>query len=63
MGNKGSVYLLQKLSGFDKYKLIQYYCNAVDNNKGNYTKAKILDITLRKYQHVLNIKYEGQEVL
>ncbi len=61
VGNKGSIYLLHKLNGFDKYKLIQYYSDVTSRIKGKYDKGEILEITLRKYESELHIQFEKEE--
>jgi hypothetical protein len=61
IGNKGTVYLLQKLNGFDKYKLIQYYSDLTYKNKLNFSRGKILELTLEEYQSALNIKFVREE--
>ncbi|MBP3475324.1 MAG: hypothetical protein J6K48_03270 [Lachnospiraceae bacterium] len=61
-GNKGSIYLLQKLNGFDKYKLIQYYSDAISDNKGRYSRRKILEFTLTTYESMLQIKFEKEVI-
>lgn len=63
VGNKGTVYLLQKLSGFDKYKLIQYYSDAVDKSKHILSRGRILELTLEMYQMECGIKYEKEDVI
>lgn len=63
VGNKGTIYLLQKLVDFDKFLLIQYYSVAIDKNKYRYTRCEILENTLRKYQSKFNVKFEREDIV
>lgn len=62
IGNKGTIYLIQKLEGFDKYKLIQYYSEAKMHDKNKLSNNKILELTVREYQSILSIRFVKEEV-
>lgn len=63
VGNAGTIYVMQKLKGFDKYKLIQYYSGALDKDKNNVSRGEILEKTLQEYQEVLNINFIKEEIV
>ena len=62
VGNKGTVYMIQKLDGFDKYKVIQYYSESTRLNKHKFSRRKLLELTLITYQDKLNIKFEKETI-
>lgn len=62
IGNKGSIYLLQKLNGFDKYKLVQCYSDAIEHNRGKCDRGKILEVTFKEYETALHIQFEKEEI-
>ena len=62
VGNKGTMYLIQKMEGFDKYKVIQYYSESTRLNKHKLPRRKILEFTLITYQDKLNIKFEKETI-
>lgn len=62
VGNKGTIYFIQKLNGFDKYRLIQYYTDVKKLNEANFTKSEIIEFTLENYQSILNVKFIKEEI-
>lgn len=61
-GNKGSIYALQELRKFDKYKTVECYLKETDKNKSIWSREKILDHVLHEYQSVLNVHYVKEEM-
>lgn len=60
-GNKGNIYLLQKLEGFDKYKLIQYYSDSIIR-EGRFPREKILESTLENNESELRVKFVKEAI-
>lgn len=62
-GNKGTIYLAQKLREFDGCKVIQYYTETKKLNKNIIFKSKIIEFILENHQSALNIKFVKEEIL
>lgn len=62
VGNKGIVYVLQKLDGFDKNKLLHYYSIATMMNKHKFKRSEILQHTLESYQSKIKCKFRREDI-
>lgn len=62
VGNKGTIYVLQKLDGFDKYKLIHYYSVSTTLNKNKLKRSEILQRTLEVYQSEIKFKFRREDI-
>lgn len=62
-GNRGTIYLLQKLDGFNKFRFIQCYADAVEKGRDKSDKKQLLENTLQLCQNRLNVKFEKEAIV
>lgn len=61
-GNKGTIYFVQKLNGFNKFKVIMNYFTAKKLNNKNIPANKFMESILSSNQAALKIKFKKEEI-
>lgn len=62
VGNKGTIYVLQKLEEFDRDKLLRIYSVKSIMNKHKSKRSEILQYTLESYQSKIKYKFRREDI-
>lgn len=57
VGNKGTIYLAQKLSKFDKQQVLSTYFNLKKTYEDEYDESQIVEMSLKKYRSTLILRF------